>query len=153
MVRQRLTLTEALGSFWNYRVLLSPPIKFLLQLRLIIILRDFWKYQVLTKIRPSPFGDVLIGQSAAPSDVPAATEAEPEPEPIPTVRFRVFRAKGGIWEPTVEGWALMEQNPDMPIETPDGPLGKATNLTLAREKIPEGTPRGRVKQAAKSEDG
>lgn len=133
MGRQRLTLMESLGAFWNYRVLLSPQIRFL---------QDILNYHI-GKTRSA---NIVQDRIPVPSGVTKA-----EAKPIPTIRFRVFRAKAKIWEPTVEGKALLEENPDMPIETPDGPLRKATHLTPlpVRKKTPTGSPRGNVKQTAK----
>ncbi|KKK74735.1 hypothetical protein LCGC14_2880810 [marine sediment metagenome] len=81
-------------------------------------LKDFWNYSVLGRTRPAPRGRV---DSANPDVIgPGAVKAKAQP--IPHVRYRVYRAKTKTWEPTVEAKAIMAANPDMPIETPDGPI-------------------------------
>ncbi len=80
--------------------------------------KDFWNYRVLGKPHPAPRGRV----DPANPDVIGPGAVKAKALPIPHVRYRVWRAKEGIWEPTVEAKAIMAENPEMPIETPDGPI-------------------------------
>jgi hypothetical protein len=85
-------------------------------------LKDFWNYSVLRRTRPAPRGRV---DSANPDVIgPGAVKAKALP--IPHVRYRVWRAKSGTWEPTVEAKAILAANPDLPIETPNGQLREET---------------------------
>ena len=86
-------------------------------------LKDFWDYSILRRTRPAPRGRVDI--SANP-DVMGPGAVKAKAQPIPTVRYRVYRAKTNTWEPTVEAKAILAANPDMPIETPNGQLKEGT---------------------------
>ena len=79
--------------------------------------KDFWNYAILRRTRPAPRGRV----DPANPDVIGPGAMKAKAKPIPHVKYRVFRAKTGTWEPTVEAKAVLVENPDMPIETPNGP--------------------------------
>lgn len=84
--------------------------------------KDFWRYGILGKARPAPRGRVDIQNP----DVIGPGAMKAKAKPIPHVKYRVFRAKSGIWEPTVEAQAILVENPGMPVETPNGPLKEET---------------------------
>ncbi len=70
------------------------------------------------KIPPAPRGRVDVSNP----DVIGPGAVKAKATPVPHVRYRVYRAATNIWEPTVEAAAMLVENPELPIKTPDGSI-------------------------------